>query len=121
MYTEVNSWVKVCKKNGEDPKTLPEVSHLLEEDRKDAIAYFKAKKIAKAYNKVDEENGDKSTPWYLPYFNKSGGGFSFWLSDFGYWYADSVTSAAARLLFRTRAASDSAAKSHVKVYKDLVL
>lgn len=117
IYSPINNWKAVCKKIGHDPKVLPDVSNLDKDDQKDTTAFFMAKKIAKAINMIDEENGNKNTPVYAPYFYKDP--FSFRITDYGIWIGGSVV-LSARLLFRTRAGAEHAGKTFLKIYKDLI-
>lgn len=116
MYDSVNTWNKVCKKLGHDPKVLPDVSKLPESVAIFTLNSFKAKMIAEAFNKVDKENGEKGKPCYMPYFYRvSGGGFSF---RYVCWYADVASRyAAAGLCFVTRNGAKEAAKLYVKIYE----
>lgn len=121
MYDSVNTWSKVCNKLGHDPKAIPGVSMLSKEVAKFTLNSFKAKMIADAVNKVDEENGVTNKPYYLPYFYKDpGGGFSFFYSGYGTWDSGTYSFAAALLCFRTREASDFAGKIFIEIFKLLI-
>lgn len=115
MYDSVNTWSKVCNKLGHDPKAIPGVSMLSKEVAKFTLNSFKAKMIADAVNKVDEENGITNKPCYIPYFYRGGGGFSFagvfWGANRG------CRRAAAGLCFVSENGAEFAGKKYTEVYE----
>lgn len=119
MYDSVNTWNKVCKKLGHDPKFTPDVSMLPKEAAKFTLNSFKAKMIADAFNKVDKENGENGNPYYMPYFyRESGGGFSF-NHDVLAWASCAFRATAAGLCFVTRNGAAEAGKLYLKVYEGI--
>jgi hypothetical protein len=118
MYSSINTWPRICKKVGVDPKLLPGTEGIGKKYADFTVGAYQAKLIADAVNKIDEENGNTDEPCYMPYFYRDGkGGFSFHCTNHVYWYAHSR--AAAGLWFKSRAGAKFAGEVFLKIYKKL--
>lgn len=77
-YKTIRSFEDACKKEGVDPKKLPDVSMIPEEFGKPIIAAYKLMIVFKAINdgwKADWGNGDQYK--YYPWFEVLSSGFGF--------------------------------------------
>lgn len=86
----------------------------IENDTEDEAAYKRAKLISLAINKTPLTDGET---WYVPYFTRSGSGFSYTLYD--NW--NSCTNVGARLCgFRKREDAIYAGKTFTSIYQPLL-
>lgn len=89
----INSYEDACADQNIDPfASLPFTSPCsLKQEQTNAFW-----KLATCADSLNVGQPKEKIRW-VPYFDRSGGGFSFWRSRDGIWYADSFTTAAARL------------------------
>lgn len=121
----IKTFEGACKVLGHDPKkVLPKVTGFPKHHQKALIATAKLIIINEALNFVD--NGKKK--WVPDWNNTSEGKYYpwFWLDKPGFRldgvdFDRSVTGVGARLVYRTRALAEYAAKQFAPLYKDLMV
>jgi hypothetical protein len=111
VMERLNTWEDILADQG---ITESEFEARIANDTEDEAGFKRAKLISLAYNERplrDDEN------WYMPYFNKTGFGFSS--SFYDYWVTG--TTVGSRLLgFKSRELSDDAGKKFAHIYKPLI-
>jgi hypothetical protein len=121
---QIKTFEGACKVLGHDPvKVLPKATGFPKQHQKALIATAKLIIINEALNFVD--NGKKK--WVPNWNNTSEGKYYpwFWMDKPGFrlgacGYADSHTSVGARLVYRTRALAEYAAKQFKTLYRDMM-
>jgi hypothetical protein len=121
---QIKTFEGACKILGHDPvKVLPKVTSFPKAHQKALIATAKLIIINEALNFVD--NGKKK---WAPNWNNTGEGKYypwFWMDKPGFrlcdcFYDASLTSVGARLVYRTRALAEYAAKQFKTLYQDMM-
>lgn len=123
--SKIKTFEGACKVLGHDPvKIIPKVSGFPKEHQKALTATAKLIIINEALNFVD--NGKKKwiPDWdninegkYYPWFCMDDPGFRLG----GVYYAHSASNVGSRLIYRTRALAEFAAKQFAQLYKDLMV
>lgn len=110
---------------GKDAKLLPLIDGIDQKHAKAIIAIFKLFVISEAAWKVEDKeidwNNDEQRKYY-PWFDMesasgSAGGFSF----YGCFYDRSVSDVGSRLVFPSMEICEYVAKTHIDLYKDLMV
>lgn len=122
---QIKTFEGACKVLGHDPKkVLPKVGCFPKAHQKALLATAKLIIINEALNFLD--NGKKQ--WVPDWDNITEGKYYpwFWLDApgfrlYGCYYGHSVTAVGARLVYRTRALAEYAAKQFAPLYKDLMV
>ena len=115
----IKTFEQACKKLKLDPKTaIPDMSAAQPKHHAALIATAKMHIIAEALNDGWIPNwSDYNEYKYFPYFEMAG--FRFFASY--HWDADAYSTGGSRLCYRTRALSDYAGKTFVKLYEDMMV
>jgi|SRR5581483_1645891 len=122
---QIKTFEGACKILGLDPvKVLPKVVSFPKAHQKSIIATAKLIIINEALNFVD--NGKKK--WVPDWNNTSQGKYYpwFWLDKPGFrlymvYFADSISNVGARLVYRTRALAEYAAKQFKTLYHNMMV
>lgn len=107
----IKSWEDVCQELGVHPyQSLP----FPDPQNSYEIGMNAFHKITKIREVLNSET-TQGEYYYYPVFDRSGGGFSFYVSD----YDRTFSSVGARLTFHTRELATHAGKTFLDIYKDL--
>ncbi|MFA6057255.1 MAG: hypothetical protein WC756_03575 [Taibaiella sp.] len=110
-FKQFNSWEDICKHKGVDPVQslpFPEPTTSYEVGMN---AFHKVTTIREVLNEGTEHDGY----YYYPWFDRSGGGFSF----VGYRCAYTGSRVGARLSYNTSDIATHAGKTFIEEYKEL--
>ncbi len=113
------------KATGRDPKFLPEVSNLIEKDRKKVIADYKLTVVIEAINKSLPPDWSDSNEWkYYPRFwveEDKAKPSGFGLSSDGYGHTHTYSLVVSRLTFRSLEGLKYAVKQFLELYEEVYL
>ncbi len=119
-YKTIKTFEDACIKLGLDPKNLPDVSSIPEEDKKSVIAHYKLIVVYRAINngwKPDWNNYSQNK--YYPWYGVLSSGFGF--SGSSYFCTYSVTPVGSRLCTDTSEKALYIAKQFQAEYEDYFL
>jgi hypothetical protein len=119
-YRAIKSFEDACKRTGDDPLALPDVSGIPEEFRKPIIAAYKLFIIYKAINNGWRPDWSDSNEWkYYPWYGVLSSGFGF--SHSSYSYVHSSSSVGSRLCTDSSEKAVYIAEQFKDLYQDYFL